>query len=341
MEQRKVQLTGGSTLTLSLPKDWATRAGLKPGDRLAMIPQQDLSLLIVPRFEEEKRGPLEAVVEVSRNDNAIHLIRNITSQYLVGYDIIRIRSKEKQIPPKLRREIKDAIRSKLIGTEIVKESSEELEIQTLVNHTDFSVENAITRMHILASLMHKDAVEALKTLDYELAKDIISRDDEVDRFYLFTVRMLKMAIQSPRIMREVGIEKPRDSLGYRLVAKSIERIADHAVAIARNIREIKTPLDSDTLTGIIKMYNSSNRIHSNAIRALFKLDSVLANEAIDNSYELSNIEKGINKDLLQKELGTELVSAVRLILESNRRIGEYGADIAEIALNLVAKEPLL
>ncbi|MFW6449319.1 MAG: AbrB/MazE/SpoVT family DNA-binding domain-containing protein, partial [Halobacteriota archaeon] len=37
METRKVQLTGGSTYTVSLPKPWARRNGIEAGSTLAFL----------------------------------------------------------------------------------------------------------------------------------------------------------------------------------------------------------------------------------------------------------------------------------------------------------------
>jgi phosphate uptake regulator len=42
--------------------------------------------------------------------------------------------------------------------------------------------------------MHKDAMSALTELNRELAKEVIKSDDEVDRFSLYVLRNLMMAI---------------------------------------------------------------------------------------------------------------------------------------------------
>ena len=39
MEVRKVQITGGSTYTVSLPKEWATESGIEAGSKLAFYPE--------------------------------------------------------------------------------------------------------------------------------------------------------------------------------------------------------------------------------------------------------------------------------------------------------------
>ncbi len=50
METRKVQVTGGSTYTVSLPKTWATDNGVEAGSVVEFYPESD-SLLLTPKNE--------------------------------------------------------------------------------------------------------------------------------------------------------------------------------------------------------------------------------------------------------------------------------------------------
>jgi len=92
--------------------------------------------------------------------------------------------------------------------------------------------------------MHEDAVQALRHLNRELAKEVIALDDEVDRFSLYVIRQLKAAVQNEGALKEIGLTYPRDCLGYRVIAKSVERIADHAVKIAENVISMRHQIDS-------------------------------------------------------------------------------------------------
>ena len=47
-EQRKLQVTGGSTYILSLPKEWVTRNQLKKGSLMVLCEEDDGSLSICP-----------------------------------------------------------------------------------------------------------------------------------------------------------------------------------------------------------------------------------------------------------------------------------------------------
>ena len=131
----------------------------------------------------------------------------------------------------LRDAVRELVRRNLVGTEMIADGSDNITLQVLLSLPELSVNTAIRRMYLIASSMHKDAMSALAELNYELAKEVIRSDDEVDRFSLYIFRNLVMATQNGRVLREMGLKNPSDCLSYRVAVKSIERIADHAYNI--------------------------------------------------------------------------------------------------------------
>jgi phosphate uptake regulator len=182
--------------------------------------------------------------------------------------------------------------------------------------------------------MHKDALTALQNLDPQLAKSVVATDDEVDRFNLYVVRQLKTAVQNPRIIRETGLKNARDCLGYRLVTKSVERAADHAVSIAENALLLKEPVDKEILKNLEEMSNLAVSLFETSIEALFRLDFDLAESVIQKTKDVSfPMKEGL---LSSGKIGTE-VANLRLVIESLRRTAEYASDIAEIVLNMTVE----
>ena len=62
---------------------------------------------------------------------------------------------------------------------------------------------------------------------------------------LYIVRLLKLAVANQRVVKEIGIESQRECLGYRLIAKSVERTADHATKIAENTLQLTEPVNEE------------------------------------------------------------------------------------------------
>jgi len=334
---RRLQVTGGSTYIVSLPKKWITKNQLKKGSLLLISEEEDGSLAISSQssITPEKRSG-DALITVFPNDNPNTIVRKTVSAYLVGYNMIRIKIQgHQQMTSKQRNTIKDFARRLLVGTEIVTDTPTELILQVLLSYPELSIQSALRRMCIITSSMHKDAITALKNLDSQLAKSVVFTDDEVDRFNLYVVRQLKVAIQNPRIIKEIGLKNARDCLGYRQVTKSVERAADHAANIAENVLLLREPLDEEILENLEEISNLSVSLFETAIESLFRLDFNLAESVIQKTKDVRFPTK--EAVLMSKKIGTEDLANLRLVIESLRRTAEYASDIAEIVLNMTVE----
>jgi phosphate uptake regulator len=333
-EQRKLQVTGGSTFILSLPKDWAIKNELKRGSLMVVRTEDDGSLSIAPSSFPKKEKQDEAFINTSLNDNPDAIMRTAISAYLSGYNILHIRVKGQKAPlsSKLRNHLKNFARNYLVGTEIVIDSPTELTLQVLLNYPELTVQNALSRMSIIASSMHKEAIEALKKLDYSSSKAVIETDREVNRFGLYIVRLLKLAVSNQRIVKEIGLVNQRDCLGYRLIAKSVERTADHATKIAENTLMLEEPVFQETLDKIDQLSGLANSMFENSMEALFKHDFNLAESVIEKLSQIHKLEK--EAVLSSQNAKVEEIVNLRLLIESVRRTAEYASDISEVVLNL-------
>jgi len=307
---------------------------LRPGDYVQIIPQPDNSLLLVPRRERVEK-PLEAMLKVSPESSPEEVARELIACYLAGYDTIKVKFAGRV--DEYKGYLKRIMRTKLIGLESVEESTDYMVVRCLLGYVDFPITDALNRMYLMALSMCRDALKALKERERILVKDVIQRDDEVDRLYLFCIRQLKSAVENAILMREVGLKSTRECLGYRLIIKSIERVADHAVSIAEQIPLIKLPSDSKIIDRILRMGELALKIYENAILSLFRSNIRQANSVITEVGGISKIEKELVRMIFEARLDTETAIGLRLVIESLRRIAEYSADIAEIVINLAIK----
>jgi phosphate uptake regulator len=332
-EVRKIQLTGKSTYIVSLPKKWVTSMNLQPGSPIIVSKHSDASLLLTPKelFRPVKLG--EASIAASQSDDPRTIERKIVALYLVGYNLIRIHTRNERITALQRNTIKDLTRKKLVGTEIISDSPTEMKLQILLSYPELSVESALRRMCLIAASMHEDTMHALKSLNKDLSRDIITLDDEVDRFSLYIIRQLKAAVQSERILKDIGLSSPRDSLGYRVIARAVERIADHAVKIAQDILLLDSQIEKPVFERISKLSAFARSVFDDSIKSLFKKDYMLADNVVAMAKTIASMENEALKAITRK-LDPAKLSSVRIIIESIRRTAEYAGDIAEIVLNL-------
>ena len=330
VELRRVQITGGSTYIVSLPKDWAESLGLKPGDYIQIVRQPDMSLLLIPGGGKVNR-PVEAFIDASSASSLGEVVREFISCYLAGYDVIRV--KFGQRVDEYKAYLKAVMRSKLIGLETVEESTDCMVVRCLLGLVEFPVKDAISRMHSMVASMCMDALKALRLQDSSLAKDVIQRDDEIDRLYFFVVRGLKMAVENRIFMRDMGMS-PRECLGYRVIVKSMERIADHAARIAKLSMSMNLANASNLINKVVEVADLSLKIYENSMDSLLKMNSKQANAVIDEVERFHELESKAVNEVLSSRLDAKTLTGLRLVLESLRRIADYSADIAEIVMNL-------
>lgn len=85
-------------------------------------------------------------------------------------------------------------------------------------------ENFIAMMKVMLGMVY-DSITAISENDAELAQRVIDTDDEVDRyFYDLRQRLTQLMQQHPHLVPQY--------VDYLMIAKYVERIADHATNIA-------------------------------------------------------------------------------------------------------------
>lgn len=323
---RRLQLTGGSTYTVSLPKTWIDELQLKKNSDITLVKNLNHSITL---FQEEQSKKNNATTLIGKNDSKESIRRKIIAMYLSGYKTIEIKTKGIEIPSTHRGAIRDLVRTTLMGTEIIEASSEKITLQVLTQLAQLSFDVALKRMYITATNMHQEAIEALNERDSEHAEEVIKMDDEVDRFSLYLLRNLNSALENAEVLLDSGLKKPSDCLGYRTVVKCVERIADHGGLIAKKIKYLNSPIDKKILKEIEQISVESLIVFENSITALSKRDYDMAEKVASSVTKV--IEK--EKKLMDSLKPDDNIAIIKLILEDIRRTAEYSRDISEITID--------
>lgn len=318
MEKRKVQKTGGSTYIVSLPKDWA-RERLEAGDDV-FVEKDDDSLKIALSEKEDKKTKTTLNYEEPLDS----LLRKVISRYLIGYDRIEIKSEGVM---KRREEIEKLVRENLMGTEVTQETSDRIELQNLLRYSDLPTKEVLSRIDSVIKSMYRDVISYIEEGDEKLKKDIMGRENEIDRFYLLAVRQLKGATKDPNIRRKLGLGSKLLCLGYRIVCKSLERIGDHLKRIPQQVPET---IGDEERSRLVEIGKRSFGPYRKIVEALFEVSDDKAEEAIQM------VKKA---DRFQEKTESELSSShsMRSALESFQRIRALTTDIGEIVINFSAE----
>jgi len=327
MEIRKVQNTGGASYIITLPKKWVKSFNIKKNDPLGVIVQPNGALLITPKIAGEQ---IEKTIRVSADGKSEnYLFRLLVGAYIRGYSTIIVESKVR-ISPYIRNSV-TTFTQIAIGSEVIEETPNSIIIKDLLNPAEMSFDKTIRRMHRLVTGMHEDSVTALRNEDKVLVKNIVKRDDEVDRLHWLTERQYNIISEDVQIAQKMGVTID-ESLYYFLISRIIERIGDHAVRIAKNVLHLIEKKINDELKDVISSaINFSIKVLDESMNSWFEKDIDLANKNIEASKKVVPYCERINSIALKK--GEMLAIPMSYIAESIRRTAEYAGDISELAIN--------
>ncbi|WP_144904096.1 phosphate signaling complex PhoU family protein [Halobellus captivus] len=332
VETRKVQVTGGSTFTVSIPKDWATDNDVSAGSVVEFYPEGDSLFLAPANGEERTEGTLD-VTDLSGDE----LTRAVMTMYVSGFDIISLEGA--RITTDQRRTIRQATQS-LVGLEVLEETRDTVVIRDLLDSAELSIHTAVRRMRLISLSMLADAVDALGELDTDMARDVIQRDDDVDRLWMVVSRIFRATLRTPKAAEELGL--PREvCFDYQSAARQLERVADHATKIAHLTLEFEKPIPEDVVDALHELHEEARATIDDGMQALLADDSDeaarLANEARESVQAID--ERARKIDELLRDLDPARAQLLGLIVDSVSRSADYGGNIAETALQKAAPTP--
>lgn len=333
MERRKVQMTGGSTYTVSIPKDWARENEISAGDEVGFYEETDTLLLTTASGDETSEGRLD----VTGLEGAA-LRRAVMTMYVSGFDVMRLEAD--RISADQRQLIREATQS-LVGLEVIEETATEVVIQDLLDSSELSVRSAVKRMRLITMSMMDDAVTALAEDDDDIAADVVGRDDDVDRLWYVVSRIFRGSLRSPRAARDVGVA--RDTcFDYHTTARQLERVADHAAKIA-GLADDLGELPDPVVEALNELHSSSVGVVETALDAMFTDDAEeatrLANRARDDAAEIDDLARAADEAIRTTGLDSRQAQQVGLVVDSLSRTADYGGNIAETALQKAAPSP--
>ncbi|MCI2425253.1 hypothetical protein LM599_04540 [Candidatus Acetothermia bacterium] len=325
MEKRKVQITGGGTYFVTLPKKWAEQIGVSRKSEISLAPTTTGSLLVVPEgIKQDNR----VVINIEAKEGVV-LERAIIAAYIAGFD--RIEVVGKRITPEKRRLVRKTTQS-LVGLEIMEESQEQISVHCLISMQDFPADITVRRIFSITAAMLTDAVTALLKRDEELSHDVIDRDAEVDRLVLVVAREFRLLLRDLLLESEVGHSRLLFH-AYQSVAKQLERIADHAVKISKASLAMTAPVEREVVKEIEALTCSCHEIIKGAVDSFLTSASNLANEVLEHRTKTEQWENNTRKLFFTQEQ-PQNIPPLATLFDSLLRIREYGFNIAEIALNI-------
>ena len=314
-EVRKIQLVGGSTYIASLPKEWVERNGLSRGSPIHMVVRRD-EIVIRPRPRRE--ASRRSVIRLPGDTDIKMLERIVLSHYLAGSDVIYVYLGERQ---EYRMAIRRLIKKKMIGFEVFDEGMDYIELRSFIREGDIDLGMALDRMFKIARINMGTVPDMVRRLDRAIARTVTENDDDMDRFYLYSIRLIRRG-ESGRVGELVT---------EAMISKTLERIMDHIARIAYTVLAYEGE-KSETLEELSSLAYMAGEILSYSEHSYRTMDIEKANETISAGKRLIARIEATAKKLQSKPPRSPILAST--ILESIKRITEYTMDLGEMTIDL-------
>ena len=332
---RKLQLTGGATYTLSLPKDWIKSHGLESRDgvQIDWRPSGALRLTPLDTIEDAKRITLSTT-----NIPEGALLDHLMGAYLSGTDRIIIQYSEAE-----ERAIKRVIRTfqrSTRGFEIEDEGMNKITLIALINAGELPMRSSLNQMFMQLNSLMRDILEVFAGEQIELIEDYDEREREIDSLRFLIERQAGIALDSYKVAEKLNLGR-RQAVEYANLARSLERMADHAQQMAILIIEDK----GETKLSIESAPVNQIPIWQEAIRTL--MINIRTKDPVE--IESARISLKTAQDYLGKHerglwSGRKNANKVLFedhISESIRRLCAYSRDFGETLLNMLTHEMMI
>lgn len=333
---RRVQRVGSGTLTVSLPRRWVEKTGLKPGDVVSIVELSDSVLKLETR---PTKTPQHTVftLDVGKIKDSKLLSRLLIGAYLQGFEETNIIGGDG-----ITEEMQAAIASTvdlLPGVEIVEQSFRKIVIQSFLDPSKFPVPSIIKRIQVMLTMGINNLAEALREGRREPLLDVEKMETKIDELYFLCIRQIFFSVK-----KEVWGEEVSDpyigAIGDRLVVRALEEIADSLKLAADEVEAlIEKDLPKAVVNKLVKLLESIQVVFGKTMKAFLSLDIQLANEIIETTSQEYGEEMTLSDVFPQNLHSVEIMISLRNFVYNIVNIARNCKIIAEVTLNRFVRTP--
>ncbi|MEM4190022.1 MAG: phosphate uptake regulator PhoU [Candidatus Caldarchaeum sp.] len=333
---RRVQRVGSGTLTVSLPRKWVEKTGLKPGDVVSIVELSDSVLKLEVR---PTRQPQHTVftLDVTRVKDSKLLSRLLIGAYLQGFEEINIIGGE-GIPEEMQTAITTTV-DILPGVEIVEHSFRKIVVQSFLDPSRFPVPSIIKRIQVMLTIGINNLAEALREGRIESLHEVSRMETKIDELYFLCIRQIFFSVKR-EVWGEEAAHPYIGAIGDRLVVRALEEIADSIkLASDETFKLIEKELPKPVVNKLVKLLESIQVVFGKTMKAFLSLDIQLANEIIDITTQEYGEEMAFNDVFPQNLHDVTLTISLRNFVYNIVNIARNCKMIAEVTINRFVRLP--
>lgn len=331
MERRKISALGKYSLIVTLPKKWTNMNRLQSGDEVSMDIQGDGALVIHPELEFTAKED-EVILPIGVDEDVKMIQRKIVGSYLNGYDTIVLTSGKNFLS-----EQQDGIRSivKSLYLRIYESHANHITLKAFMDESLASIDSGIERMHIITYSMARDVINALREWDIELAKSVLSLEEDVDQFMFFLTRLIRTAVNTPALVSKLQVSMS-DCFDYHLLINRVEYVADCLTSISESIislYDFRSSITDEIIKSLTEEASKAVGYYESSVDTFFEDSIDGLGEIIDFADENTVLDDILEKISVNGKMDPRAIILFHSILENIQSISNHSADIAEIVID--------
>ncbi|MEL9991624.1 MAG: phosphate uptake regulator PhoU [Thermoproteus sp.] len=257
MEIRKLIRIGERSYGITLPREWVESNQLKVGSPIKILTESN-KILILPATAEKT-----AITAKIQEKDVETALRDVIAYYIEGADEIEIESDEISA-------LVSRIEGKLPGV-VALESEGKLKLR-IVTKEDVNVDEVVRSMYTTVSAMFHLFLDFIKDSNEESAQELLRMDDQLDRLYFLSLRIIKKNIY----------QNPQGFVDYVIVVKNLEHMGDALDRATNYLKQNKVACQKE----LVERFEALQKYAEDAAKAFLEdrhegaLKTILERESI-------------------------------------------------------------
>lgn len=317
--KRKVIKVGSRSLAVSIPHEWVSRLGLRPGAVVSLTLCSNGAIVMKAGGEDEER---DRVVVNGDERSLEELARIIVGSYIDGVDEIVITgSRSLEIASALSRSLAQRLPGILFLSD-----RDRLTIKVAVLDDVMDPSEAVKRMASTLELMLRYACEYVSAGKREYADKALALDDELDKMYFLILRVVNRRLAlaqclSPNVAKEIA--------DASRMAKLLEMIGDR---VGRSVKILTNcdPVPGERRVALSELYREVEDLISSSLR-------VYESPSAESIEEVAKRGSALLKRVAGLRDGATEATVLARVLTELEAVVEMVVDLAEMASAKLAR----
>ncbi len=316
-----------------LPPEWIRDRGLTVGGPLEVEELPDGSLLLRPALESSRAAAFTVPASSDRSDE--HLFRELVAAYLGGATTFTIVEPDGLRPET--RQVALTFSERTGGPQIVSEDDRVLVLEERTDGASAPLAELLHRMYRTVREIQERAGGFLDSPGEGDPAQLVARDDEVDRQAWLVERTLVLRLDRDPTGTPEPTTRP-DPISPILIARALERTADHAVVLGEHAARLGQCSVPDAVRSSLRSFHRQALEYLDSAFGVTESPEVRrATELLDTGAALHATHRSLSESFLvhgnASDLSPLASADLGLVLQSIDRTVAYAEDLVEVGLD--------